>query len=80
MYFISEESLFALTSWGACVGLYQHLALAILGGCDPSFVPALIPIGTHLLLEHMCKLRQACSVLSTHRRLTAVLRTSQALI
>lgn len=80
MYFISEESNFALTSWGACVGLYQHLALTILGGHCASFVPALMQIGTYLLLEHQCKLRQACSMLSTHRSLTAVLRTSQALV
>jgi len=51
----------------------------MLGGCGPSFVPALMQTDAHLLLEHQCKLMQAYSVLSTHRRLTTVHRNSQTL-
>lgn len=81
MYLIPEEINFALVSWGAGVGLYQHLGLTILGVCCLSFVPALMQMtGTHFLLEYQCKMRQACSMLSTRRRFTAVFRTSQAYI
>lgn len=55
-------------------------SLSILGGHCPSFSPALMQIGILLLLEHWCKLRQACSMLPTHRKLSAVVRTSLALI
>lgn len=61
------------------MGLYQHLAVTVLGVHCPSFVLARMQIGTHLLLEHQCMLNQACSMLSTYGRLTTVLRMSQAL-